>query len=88
MPRASIHDLQGGDRTENAEIIRGILAGDPGPRRDIVLMNASAALGSAPGARDFKEGVPWRPSRWIRAAHRKLTTLVELSQRLAADGSA
>src|SRR5437870_6102094 len=44
LPRASIGDLLGGDREQNAEIIRTILAGEPGPKRDIVLMNASAAL--------------------------------------------
>ena len=42
LPRASIHDLRGGDRAENAGIIRGVLAGLAAPRRDIVLMNASA----------------------------------------------
>ena len=44
VPRAAIADLRGGDREENAEIIRRILAGEPGPRRDIVLVNAGAAL--------------------------------------------
>src|SRR2546430_10091202 len=36
MARATIKDLQGGDREQNAEIIRGLLQGEPGPRRDIV----------------------------------------------------
>jgi anthranilate phosphoribosyltransferase len=89
MPRATIGDLQGGDRSENAEIIRGILAGDPEPRRDIVLMNASAALVVGAKARDFKDGIALAAqSVDSGAARRKLTTLVELSQRLAADGSA
>ena len=57
MPRAAIADLQGGDRQENAEIIRRVLAGEPGPRRDIVLMNAAAALVAGAKARDLKEGV-------------------------------
>src|SRR5213594_4536521 len=57
VPRASIGDLLGGDREQNAEIIRAILAGEPGPKRDIVLMNASAALVAGGRARDLKEGV-------------------------------
>ena len=39
------------------EIIRRVLAGEPGPRRDIVLMNAAAALVVGAKARDLKEGV-------------------------------
>src|SRR5213079_2231601 len=57
LARASIKDLQGGDREQNAEIIRTILAGEPGPKRDIVLMNASAALVAGGRARDLQEGV-------------------------------
>src|SRR5207249_10738554 len=54
LARASIQDLRGGDRAENAGIIRGILAGGVGPRRDIVLMNAAAALLVGGLAHDLK----------------------------------
>ncbi|MFF7652584.1 anthranilate phosphoribosyltransferase [Streptomyces sp. NPDC007983] len=37
-------DLAGGDRAVNAAIIRRVLAGEPGPARDVVLLNAAAAL--------------------------------------------
>src|SRR3989440_5760582 len=57
VPRASIGDLLGGDREQNAEIIRAILAGEPGPRRDIVLMNASAALVAGGPGPHPKKGV-------------------------------
>ncbi len=57
LARAAIRDLQGGDREENARIIRGLLGGERGPRRDIVLMNAAAALVVGGKARDLKEGV-------------------------------
>ncbi len=57
LPRATIRDLRGGDRGENAQIIRLVLGGEPGPRRDIVLMNAAAALVAGGKARDLKEGV-------------------------------
>ena len=45
LPRARLDDLLGGTPEENAAILRGILDGrDRGPRRDIVLLNAAAAL--------------------------------------------
>jgi anthranilate phosphoribosyltransferase len=86
IPRTTIRDLQGGDREENAQIIRRILQGETGPRRDIVLMNAAAALVVGAKAKDLKEGV-------ARAAHSidsgsaraKLEALVALSQKLAAE---
>jgi anthranilate phosphoribosyltransferase len=52
-----IADLQGGDRHQNAAIIRAILDGEPGPRRDIVVMNAAAALVAGGRAGDLKEAV-------------------------------
>lgn len=45
LPRAVISDLRGGDKVENASILVGILAGTiSGPKRDIVILNAAAAL--------------------------------------------
>jgi anthranilate phosphoribosyltransferase len=88
LPRALISDLQGGDREENAQIIRRILGGDHGPRRDIVLMNAAAALVVGGKARDFKEGVALAAqSVDSGAAAHRLSALIELSQRLAASRS-
>ena len=84
VPRASIAELRGGDRGDNAEIIRAILDGQPGPRRDIVLMNAAAALVASSHARDFKEGVAIAAeSIDSGAARKKLEGLIALSQRLA-----
>jgi anthranilate phosphoribosyltransferase len=86
MPRASIKDLQGGDREQNAEIIRGVLDGDAGARRDIVLMNAAAALVAGGRARELKEGVAVAAqSIDSRAARGKLDALVALSRRLSGD---
>jgi anthranilate phosphoribosyltransferase len=84
MERASINDLRGGDREENARIIRSILDGEPGPRRDIVLMNAAAALVVGLKARDLKEGVALA-ARSIDAgkARAKLDDLIGFSQHLA-----
>jgi anthranilate phosphoribosyltransferase len=54
---ATLADLRGGDRYVNAEIIRRILAGDErGPKRDAVLLNASAALLVAGRAKSLAEG--------------------------------
>lgn len=54
---ASLGDLAGGDAARNAQIIRDILSGsDRGPRRDAVLLNASAALMVAGIVRTMVEG--------------------------------
>jgi anthranilate phosphoribosyltransferase len=84
MPRASIADLRGGDREQNAQIICGLLDGESGPRRDIVLMNAAAALVAGGRARDLKEGVALAgQSIDSGEARNKLGQLIALSQRLA-----
>ena len=84
VARASIADLRGGDREQNAEIIREILDGGRGPRRDIVLVNAAAALVAGGMCRDLREGVD-RAGRSIDggAARGRLEALVTLSQKLA-----
>ncbi len=84
LPRAGIADLRGGDREQNAQIIRAILDGERGPRRDIVVMNAAAALVAGARARDLRDGVA-RASEAIDsgAARAKLAALVDLSRKLA-----
>jgi anthranilate phosphoribosyltransferase len=57
VAQASSADLKGGNREENCEITRKLLAGERSPRRDIVLVNAAAALVAAGKAEDFLEGV-------------------------------
>ncbi len=58
LATASLDALQGGDTAaENAAILEAILSGEPGPKRDIVLLNAAAALVVAGIADDFREGV-------------------------------
>ena len=57
MRRATLADIKGGDATQNAEIIREVLGGAPGPRRDIVVLNAAAALMASSRAKDIREGI-------------------------------
>ena len=47
MSRGTLDDISGGDATVNADIIRDLLAGKKSPRRDVVLLNAAAALVAA-----------------------------------------
>jgi anthranilate phosphoribosyltransferase len=49
LPRASLADLRGGDPAHNASVARSVLAGETGPVRDIVLLNAAAAMAAAEG---------------------------------------
>src|SRR5271165_3629638 len=47
MTRAALENIAGGDALENASIIRAVLGGEKSPRRDVVLLNAAAALVAA-----------------------------------------
>ncbi len=57
LKRAALDDLRGGDGAENAKIAKRILTGEKGPKRDIVLLNAGAALYIARLADSVKEGI-------------------------------
>jgi len=58
MVRATLQEIAGGDAPENAAIIRAILGGEKSPRRDVVLLNAAAALVAAGRADHIADGVP------------------------------
>jgi anthranilate phosphoribosyltransferase len=81
MERSSMHELQGGDASSNARIIRDeILAGKKGPRRDIAVLNAAAALLVAGKAGDLEEGISLAgESIDSGAAMRVLDSLVEFT---------
>lgn len=57
LKRAKVEEIRGGDARQNAEIIVQILSGEKGPKRDMVLMNAAAALVAANVASDLREGM-------------------------------
>jgi anthranilate phosphoribosyltransferase len=56
LPPATLDQLRGGSPHDNAEIVRRVLEGDPGPHRDIVVLNAAAALVVAGLADDLRSG--------------------------------
>ncbi len=57
LPLARLEDLRGGDAAENADLLRAILDGEKGPRRDVVLLNAAGALWMATDAADLEEAL-------------------------------
>ena len=57
LKRAELKDIQGGDARKNASIILRVLEGEPGPCRDIVLLNASAGLVASSKVSDMGEGI-------------------------------
>ena len=57
VPRANPADLSGGDRARNREIAIAVLQGERGSRRDIVLVNAAAALLAAGRTLDLQAGM-------------------------------
>jgi len=57
LKRAQLSELEGGDAEESAQILRDVLSGETGPKRDIVLLNAAAILVAAEQAEDWQEGL-------------------------------
>jgi anthranilate phosphoribosyltransferase len=75
-----IEELEGGSPETNAAIIRTVLAGERGPRRDIVVANAAAALLLAERASDLRSAVEMaKESVDSGAAQQKLEQLASLS---------
>jgi anthranilate phosphoribosyltransferase len=58
LPRASLEAIAGGDAATNANLIREVLSGKKSPRRDIVLLNAAAALVAAGKSDHLRDAVP------------------------------
>jgi anthranilate phosphoribosyltransferase len=56
LARSGLEAVRGGDARANAAFAREVLGGTPGPRRDVVLLNAAAALVVAGRAADLREG--------------------------------
>jgi anthranilate phosphoribosyltransferase len=57
LPRSDVMQLRGGDPETSAAIATAVLRGEPGPRRDVVLLNAAAALDVSGNASSLAEGL-------------------------------
>jgi anthranilate phosphoribosyltransferase len=87
LRRACLDELRGGDAIENAGLMREILAGVEGPRLDVVLLNAGAALYIAEAAPSIAEGVAKaRAAVTGGSARAKLDALIEVTTKLKAGG--
>ncbi len=88
IARAPREYIRGGTKEENARITEAVLAGETGPRRDVVLLNAAAALLAAGKVKNLREGVEvGAASIDSGAAMRALEGLRRLSQHLASKAS-
>ena len=84
LPRADREDLVGGDAAVNADLARRVLAGEHGPHRDIVVLNAGAGLMVAGAVDDLPSGIEAAAAAIDSgAAVATLARLVEVSQRHA-----
>jgi anthranilate phosphoribosyltransferase len=92
IPRATAEDLRGADAGYNAKVFSRVLAGEPGPVRDAVVLNAAAGLATHAGAagdlaQRLEAGLARaRDSIDSGAARDKLARWVEVSQRHAPAG--
>ncbi|MDP2181644.1 MAG: anthranilate phosphoribosyltransferase [Actinomycetota bacterium] len=86
IARGTLADIAGGNAEENARLVRAVLEGEHGPRRDVVLMNAAAALLAAGEVPDLAEGVVRaREAIDTGKALSVLESLVSVSMRLGAE---
>ena len=82
VSRAPLEAIRGGAPQENAKLIHSLLAGEPGPRLDIVIANAAAALVVTGIAEDFRSAAELaRRSVSSGEARQKLEQLKEFSQK-------
>ncbi|MEM9515336.1 MAG: anthranilate phosphoribosyltransferase [Actinomycetota bacterium] len=82
IPLATAEQLRGGDLDENAGVVRAVLGGEHGAHRDVVVLNAAAALMVAGVAEDLPAGMQLAAAAIDdgRAAH-TLDTAIRVSQR-------
>ena len=84
LQRAPLAQIQGGDAARNAEIIRNVLSGVPGARRDVVLLNASAGLVAGGKSESMRQAIALaRSSIDSGEALRRLDQLARLTRELS-----
>ena len=80
LKRCRLEDLRGGNAEQSAAIVRGVLQGDKGPARDVVLLNGGAALYVSGSAASVKDGMSLAASSIDSGkARQKLEQLVQLT---------
>ncbi|MFQ5900094.1 MAG: anthranilate phosphoribosyltransferase, partial [Thermodesulfobacteriota bacterium] len=80
LERCAPDSLKGGDADTNANIIRDIFRGKPGPQRDVVLLNAAAAIAAEGMAENIKDAVKIASeSIDMGKALKKLNDLIEMT---------
>ncbi len=83
MTRCKLFELQGGEPDDNARIIREILKGDKGAKRDVVVLNAAAAIAVSGKAKEMKEGIKLAEEAIDSGkAMEKLEKLIEITSRV------
>jgi len=81
LRRSTLDEISGGDAETNAKLILGILQGEKSPRRDVVLLNAAAALVAAGKADHLRDAIPLAVKAIDSgAAEEKLSALVGFSK--------
>jgi len=81
LPLADLESIKGGDPAANAQIIRDIFAGAPGPRRDILLLNAAAVITAADITKTIADGINTaREAIDSGKAAEKLQQLIDFTQ--------
>jgi anthranilate phosphoribosyltransferase len=82
LERANPKEIKGGDAQENAQIIRKLLDGEKGPKRNMILLNAAAAFVVAGLDEDFVRGIE-RAEDCIDSgrAKEKLEALIDFTQK-------
>ena len=87
LPRARVDDLACASAEEAVKQLQSVLAGEPGPKRDVVCLNAAAALVAGGKATDLGEGLEMaRESIDTGAARSKLEALAAFTQKKWAQG--
>lgn len=82
MKRCKLFELSGGEPDDNARIIREIFKGEKGPKRDVVVLNAAAAIAAAGKSADIKDGIKLaEDSIDSGKAIEKLERLVEITRK-------
>ncbi len=81
LPRATLDEISGGDAERNAALIREVLGGKKSARRDVVLLNAAAALVAAGRAEHLRDAIPLAAEAIDSgAAEGKLAALAQFSR--------